>query len=84
MAAECPTHAAVILSEAEAARIAYMMREQHIGDPGYVNVDVARILTPEFAEEYGSKIRIALQSVIQNVKWCIRSVACEVIVHYII
>src|SRR5438874_3228580 len=44
--------------EAEAARIAYMMREQHIGDPAYVNVDVARILTPEFAEEYGSKIRM--------------------------
>src|SRR5216110_871175 len=35
--------------EAEAARIAYMMREQHIGDPAFVNVDVARILTPEFA-----------------------------------
>src|SRR6478735_4689396 len=44
--------------EAEAARIAYMMREQHIGDPAHVNVDVARILTPEFAEEYGSKIRM--------------------------
>src|SRR5467141_3521706 len=44
--------------EAEAARVAYMMREQHIGDPAYVNVDVARILTPEFAEEYGSKIRM--------------------------
>ena len=29
--------------EAEAARAAYMMREQHIGDPAYVNVDVARI-----------------------------------------
>src|SRR6202171_3153280 len=44
--------------EAEAARIAYMMREQHIGDPAQVNVDVARILTEEFAEEYGSKIRM--------------------------
>jgi gamma-glutamyltranspeptidase/glutathione hydrolase len=44
--------------EAEAARVAYMMREQHIGDPAYVNVDVARILTEEFAEEYGSKIRM--------------------------
>lgn len=44
--------------EAEAARVAYMMREQHIGDPSFVNVDVARILTPEFAEEYGSKIRM--------------------------
>src|SRR3954447_15261789 len=30
--------------EAEAARIAYMMREQHIGDPAHVNVDVSRIL----------------------------------------
>src|ERR1700716_1210522 len=44
--------------EAEAARIAYMMREQHIGDPAHVNVDVTRILTKEFAEEYGSKIRM--------------------------
>ena len=44
--------------EAEAARIAYMMREQHVGDPAYVNVVVARILTPEFAEEYGGKIRM--------------------------
>lgn len=44
--------------EAEAARVAYMMREQHIGDPAHVNVDVARILTEEFAEEYGSKIRM--------------------------
>src|SRR4030088_444797 len=43
---------------AEAARIAYMMREQHIGDPAYVNVDVTRILTEEFAEEYGSEIRM--------------------------
>jgi gamma-glutamyltranspeptidase/glutathione hydrolase len=44
--------------EAEAARIAYLMREQHIGDPAHVNVDVAKILTPEFAEEYGGKIRM--------------------------
>src|SRR5260221_3548478 len=39
--------------EAEAERIDYMMREQHIGDPAHVNVDVAKILAPEFAEEYG-------------------------------
>ncbi|MDP1881535.1 MAG: gamma-glutamyltransferase, partial [Bradyrhizobium sp.] len=44
--------------EAEAARIAYMMREQYIGDPAYVNVDVARILTPEFVDEYVGKIRM--------------------------
>src|SRR5436305_3338187 len=44
--------------EAEAARIAYMMREQHIGDPAHVNVEVARILTPEFAEEYGGRSRM--------------------------
>src|SRR5258706_3040108 len=44
--------------EAEAARIAYMMREQHIGDPAHVKGDVARILSPEFAEEYGSQIRM--------------------------
>src|SRR5258707_9974022 len=44
--------------EAEAARIAYMMREQYIGDPAYVDVDVVRILAKEFAEEHGSKIRM--------------------------
>src|SRR6266849_6908 len=43
--------------EAEAARVAYMMREQHIGDPAFVKVDVARILT-EFAEQYAGKIRM--------------------------
>ena len=32
--------------EAEAARIAYMMREQHIGDPAHVDVDVARDSAP--------------------------------------
>ncbi len=44
--------------EAEAARIAYMMREQYIGDPAHVDVDVVKILTKEFAAEYGSKIRM--------------------------
>ena len=44
--------------EAEAARIAYMMREQYIGDPAYADVDVVRILTQEFADEYGSQIRM--------------------------
>src|SRR6202040_2663325 len=41
--------------EAEAARIATMMREQHIGDPAFVKLDVAKILT-EFAEQYAGKI----------------------------
>ena len=44
--------------EAEAARVAYMMREQHIGDPAFVDVDVARILAREFADEYAGKIRM--------------------------
>ena len=44
--------------EAEAARIAYLMREQYVGDPAQVKVDVARILSKEFAAEYGSKIRM--------------------------
>src|SRR6476659_623999 len=35
--------------EAEAARIAYMMREQFIGDPQQVDVDVVRILAKNFA-----------------------------------
>src|SRR3954466_2904043 len=42
--------------EAEAARIAYMMREQHVGDPAHHHVDVAGILAKEFAEEHISKI----------------------------
>jgi len=44
--------------EAEAARIAYTMREQYIGDPGHVDVDVVRILSKEFADQYGSRIRM--------------------------
>src|SRR5438034_9392996 len=44
--------------EAEAARIAYMMREQYIGDPQHVDVDVARILAKEFADEYVGRIRM--------------------------
>ena len=43
--------------EAEAARIAYMMREQYIGDPAQVHVDVAGILAKEFAEEHIKNIR---------------------------
>src|ERR1700736_1808990 len=35
--------------EAEAARIAYMMREQYIGDPPQAGVDVVRVLTREFS-----------------------------------
>src|SRR6184192_1502149 len=44
--------------EAEAARIAYMMREQYIGDPQQADVDVARILAKNFAEEHVGKIRM--------------------------
>jgi gamma-glutamyltranspeptidase / glutathione hydrolase len=44
--------------EAEAARVAYMMREQNIGDPAHVKVDVAGILAKEFADEYASRIRM--------------------------
>jgi gamma-glutamyltranspeptidase/glutathione hydrolase len=44
--------------EAEAARVAYMMREQAIGDPAHVKVDVARILAKEFADEFAGKIRM--------------------------
>src|SRR5271170_2163921 len=44
--------------EAEAARIAYMMRERYIGDPAAVDVDVAAILAGDFAQEYISKIRM--------------------------
>jgi gamma-glutamyltranspeptidase / glutathione hydrolase len=44
--------------EAEAARIAYMMREEHIGDPAMVKVDVAGILARDFAEEHIKNIRM--------------------------
>jgi gamma-glutamyltranspeptidase / glutathione hydrolase len=44
--------------EAEAARIAYLMREEHVGDPAHVKVDVARILAKEFADEHIAKIRM--------------------------
>src|SRR4029450_6693148 len=44
--------------EAEAARIADMMREQYIGDPAQVHVDVAGILAKEFAEEHIKNIKM--------------------------
>jgi gamma-glutamyltranspeptidase/glutathione hydrolase len=44
--------------EAEAARIAYLMREQDIGDPAYVGVDIERILSKQFAADYAKKIRM--------------------------
>jgi gamma-glutamyltranspeptidase / glutathione hydrolase len=44
--------------ESEAARVAYMMREQNIGDPAHVKVDVARILAKQFADEWAGKIRM--------------------------
>jgi gamma-glutamyltranspeptidase / glutathione hydrolase len=42
--------------EAEAARIAYMIREQHVGDPAHMTVEVASIIAREFADEYINKI----------------------------
>jgi gamma-glutamyltranspeptidase/glutathione hydrolase len=44
--------------EAEAARVAFMMREQYVGDPAHVDVDVARLLAKEFADEWAGKIRL--------------------------
>ena len=44
--------------EAEAARVAYLTREQYIGDPAQVDVDVVRILAKEFVDEYVGKIRM--------------------------
>src|SRR5437773_12373005 len=44
--------------EAEAARIAYMMREQHVADPQHVHVDVAGILAKEFAEEHIRNVKM--------------------------
>jgi gamma-glutamyltranspeptidase / glutathione hydrolase len=44
--------------EAEAARVAYMMREQYIGDPAQVDVDVPRLLARQFADEWAGKIRM--------------------------
>jgi len=42
--------------EAEAARVAYMMREEHIADPESATVDVAKAL--QFAREYGARVRM--------------------------
>lgn len=44
--------------EAEAARIAYMIREEHVGDPAHVKMDVPKILAKEFAEEHINNIRM--------------------------
>jgi gamma-glutamyltranspeptidase/glutathione hydrolase len=44
--------------EAEAARIAYMIREEFIGDPAQVKIDVPKILAKNFADEYVRKIRM--------------------------
>src|SRR5580692_10441799 len=44
--------------EAEAARVAYMMREQYVGDPAQVDVDVPRLLAKQFADEWAGKIRM--------------------------
>ncbi|MDE2376277.1 gamma-glutamyltransferase [Bradyrhizobium sp.] len=44
--------------EAEAARIAYMIREQHVADPAHMKIDVAKILAKEYADEYIGKIRM--------------------------
>ena len=44
--------------EAEAARIAYMMREEHIADPDHMKIDVAKILAKEFADEHIKNIRM--------------------------
>lgn len=44
--------------EAEAARIAYMIREMHVADPAHMKIDVAKILAKEFADEYIAKIRM--------------------------
>src|SRR5436190_369345 len=41
-----------------AGRVAYLMREQDIGDPAYVDIDIQRILSKEFAADYASKIHM--------------------------
>ncbi len=44
--------------EAEAARIAYLMRDRYIGDPGHADVDVARILSRDFAGQHVDRIEM--------------------------
>jgi gamma-glutamyltranspeptidase/glutathione hydrolase len=58
LSAFAPIERGEIHLEAEAARIAYMVREQHIGDPAHVEIDVAKILSPAFVEDYASQIRM--------------------------
>jgi gamma-glutamyltranspeptidase / glutathione hydrolase len=45
--------------EAEASRFAYMVREREVGDPQFVNVDCARLLTPEFVAEAQANVSFA-------------------------
>jgi gamma-glutamyltranspeptidase/glutathione hydrolase len=44
--------------EAEAARHAYLARERHTGDPRFVEVDVARLLSPAFSEAMRRQIAL--------------------------
>jgi gamma-glutamyltranspeptidase/glutathione hydrolase len=44
--------------EAEAARIAYMIREMHVADPDSMKVNAAEMLAKGFADEHISKIRM--------------------------
>jgi gamma-glutamyltranspeptidase/glutathione hydrolase len=47
--------------EAEATRLAFMAREREVGDPRFVRVDVAKLLSAEFAAE--QRARISLERV---------------------
>jgi gamma-glutamyltranspeptidase/glutathione hydrolase len=44
--------------EAEATRLAFMAREREVGDPRFVRVDVAKLLSAEFAAEQRAKISL--------------------------
>lgn len=44
--------------EAEASRVAFMMREIKIGDPGFVEIDIDELLSDAFAKSWADKIRM--------------------------
>jgi gamma-glutamyltranspeptidase/glutathione hydrolase len=44
--------------EAEAARHAYLARERHVGDPRFVEVDIAKLLSPTFSDQIRQQIAL--------------------------
>ena len=57
VAAHAPLSVERLHLQAEASRHAFLAREQHIGDPEFVSLDLDRLLSSEFAAETRRQIR---------------------------